>query len=448
MKTIISAIAALSFPAALFAAQYTFDGNSWQGLVDGTRDDGVHITSSWGIPVGTAPTHEDSLFYDGNAGLNFFIMGSDLAALQGGDATFYAKSIYIKSTTTDASQIQTSEKPTWDTSPTWVPVVMDVAEDVTLEIGNVLLGTSSKGGGFSQIRVGGDFDMSAATSNSSGVYLNFYYRRNTDNNPYTEASPSMIVGGQMKLGSNYLKFDQGDLTERTNPVVQTSGLTGSDAAIFTYASAIQNAKIVFKAKDGEKFTGGVYSGGFVSEYSSGKSFKLVMDDASGGGKQTVNVTRNASSFGMDTVYDASIDVEVRNGLLDLGTGAGGNKFSRVAVTGGTLGVSDEIGSFSAGELVLEGGAVVFDVFGNGASDSITADSLSGTGTQIFMDLSMADFDVNDDLAGFAFEILKGVSGTGLDVEFRYGGALQNFVWHWDNGKVVVDSGTVVPEPAV
>ena len=64
-----------------------------------------------------------------------------------------------------------------------------------------------------------------------------------------------------------------------------------------------------------------------------------------------------------------------------------------------------------------------------------------------MDLSMADFDVDDDLSGFAFEILKGVSGSGMDVAFRYGGELQNFVWHWDGGKVVVDSGVVVPEPA-
>lgn len=465
-KLIIGSAALSAVSIASLAADYTWNGETWGYWIDGYQNGETTIptVTTWysnGSPLAGAPTWEDSFSYDGDKKVGIYIMGKDLANLQGGDATLYMKSLNISSTSTEAMEFVTISGGIagWQMdSAKWVPVTMNVKENVTLKAaGDVNFATGETGSGFDRIIVGGDID---ATGVDGWLGFGFSWKHGADKGAeaYSESNIALKVGGVINLGSGKMHFQQGSrfspTGEQMYPSVQLGGLVGNGAVIANDDKNVFGSTFVFKVDDGGTFKGGTFSGGFADRWRgngdsgySDTTVNIIMADTSNGGRQNIILTLAAGDKDDRMSSPAAINVEIRSGKMGLGNTATADKFAKVEIKGGELSVAGDDKTLYVKELVLAGGDLVFNVFGGGNSDSITADSLSGTGTQIFMDLSMADFDVDDDLSGFAFEILKGVSGSGLDVAFRYGGELQNFVWHWDGGKVVVDSGVVVPEPA-
>lgn len=459
---------ACSISSQALAADYTWNGNTYGYWVDGYKngDTGQPVESTWldgsGQRLQGAPTYEDSFSYEGSSQFAVHTMGKDLEDLTG-SATLKMKSLYAK-TTSDISlaTIDGASASPWGV-PAWRAVTFDVKENVTLiTTGNVNFGSSNTYSGYEQIKIGGNLDVSGV---GGSTVLTFNYSRASNGAlpPYDESLPSMIVGGTLDLGSSTVRLDQGasNITELVHPVLQIGGLNGTNAGISNYDYITAQSTIIFKAKDGEKFTGGSFSGTFYDTWRRAQNgyadstFDIIMDGGADGGKQSIILTTSGDTLNIPNPFGSgyisssagAINVEIRSGKMELGTTAASDKFGKIEIKDGELSVGGADKSLSAGEIMLTGGNLVFNAYGNNDSDSLTAGAISGNGTQVFIDLNEADFNLDDDLSGFAFEILKGVSGDGLDVKFRYGGEHQSFTWHWDGGTVVVDAGTVVPEPA-
>ena len=177
-----------------------------------------------------------------------------------------------------------------------------------------------------------------------------------------------------------------------------------------------------------------------------------MDNTSNKNAQTLRVKRHGTDTNEERDITQNSTVTVRNGVLNMYSDT---KFKSTEITGdGTLGIAgltsadDKAGSFITGELLLNGGNIVFDV-GRTANDSITADSITGNSTGIILDLNPDEFAIGDsiDLDLELFKIAAAVDLSGTKVTILLGGVEQTDLSHiWNNGSINI-SGTIIPEPS-
>lgn len=313
---------------------------------------------------------------------------------------------------------------------------------------------SGKNDGFSQIVIKGDF----VSVNDIQLKTCFY-----GGGDYSESNPSMIVGGaalfntvgtgDLRWAMNAYNGDKGWLPA----VIQLGGLSSANVngknLILCNNDSGRDTTLLFKNYGSTAFTGGDSTVTLTSWYSSSEGYiNIVMDNTSNKNAQTLRVKRHGTDTNEERDITQNSTVTVRNGVLNMYSDT---KFKSTEITGdGTLGIAgltsadDRAGSFITGELLLNGGNIVFDV-GRTANDSITADSITGDSTGIILDLNPDEFAVGDsiDLDLELFKIAAAVDLSGTKVTIMLGGVEQTDLSHiWNNGSINI-SGTIIPEPS-
>lgn len=334
---------------------------------------------------------------------------------------------------------------------------------------NVQFGMNSNFGigtddGFKHINIGGDY-----ITNGNTLTKFCFSGDSASDQYYSETNPSMKIGGAIKFteapaeARDYrmaINAYNGGTIGRT-AFVQLGGFeTGANKVLkLCNNDNGRYTTLVFKGDGSKPFSGGDASLMISDWYPNmGEGhINTVVDSGSGAALQTLRFFENASGKdgNNDNVSTARSEVAVKSGALNLYSEG---KFKKISVSGGTLGVAgsaaadDEAGSFKTSELSLAGGELLFDA-GRTASDFVEADAISGDlSTLIVIDLSVDDFNIGEDLAGFDFNLFRNVSGSvdwdSLVAKFIFDGVEQDFKGSFSNGVFHVDSGViVVPEPA-
>lgn len=439
MKKATAIILAASFGVCAFARDFSKEfeygagtpGEQWYNW--STGGDGA----LWDLG-GVVPTLEDSFYYKGQ-NIHIYTHANQLA-----DGTVYAKNMTFVGNYGGKFNVDSGE------------VSIVVAENLSIKIeqngSDFRFGDSDAMRGFKSITIGGNLEIDGPSQVLYNTFLDKYaYGRN---------DLSMAVGGtvsfKQKDGRWILRNGDGNTNPSEhymNSWIQLGGLNGENLRLSTNDPGASSFNLVFKSDGKTAFAGGEWTGAFTSWYNGGKTASITMDGGANGGMQTIRLLD--SVFGESDAAMATQTLDMLSGKLTLGTGTK-TKFTEATISGGELYIDDELSGFSANILNLDGGKLIFDVWGDGG-EFIEVAQINGSLSEIIVNLSSADFQIGMD-ADASFDLFRGTSSADWDalndrIKFMLDGQEVSVGVHelsgmYGNGVLTI-SGTIsaVPEPA-
>ena len=468
MKNTFALACAAALGGYAFAADYEHttpsgEPEGWYGYnwMDGKSTSGGSGASLWDLG-GNPPTQNDS-----------FTLTSDTIRIESWpwdlpDNTIYAKNItFIITGKGDNDPYDPNKR---ETSYFWAnggerefPTYINVAENLKIDAtartafgSSFEFGQVGNGKSFQRITIGGNFEVALSENFSESTSVAM---APTSKYAYSEADPFLVVGGVVNFtnsGSRWVSNNGGDAENRAAYMwAQVGGINGTNLLVSTNDPAAQDFNIVFKSDGKKAFTGGVWTGAMTSWWNGGRTGSITMDGGADGGMQTIRFIDTA--LGEHDVAMTSMKLNMVSGQMTLGTGTV-TKFTEANISGGTLYIDDTTSGFTTDILNLNGGKLVFDVWGTG-NEWVNVPEINGSLTDIVINLDANDFWVGLDVTGMTFDMFRGTTSADWEalsqrVRFMIDGQEVYVDGHvfsilYGNG-VLTLSGVIsdVPEPAL
>ena len=277
---------------------------------------------------------------------------------------------------------------------------------------NTYIGSGDYRAGFEQIKVGSNININGGSTvqfgfNPNAAYGEGHYGLDVAgvvnmNNPSVRLIINRFGGGDSKKYS--------DIT--MSAFVRMGGLNGSGAICNNDPGALSTT-IIFQAQDGKTFTGGDWSGQVRADWvltghggsAESSETKFIMNDTSGGGKQTLRI-ESASNSSNNYANVTDLNFEIRNGTLGLFMTAGNVRAKNISVSGGMLEIAEASrdtaelgnGAIYTDNLEITGGEILFTLSKEGDyifCDHIEAENISGANGTFIIELDENVFSAGD-----------------------------------------------------